>query len=196
MSTSIKQDGSYLNGQLLVAMPNIGDPRFEKAVIFICAHDKNGAMGIMINHKLPDVKLETLLEDLDVAATIKLPHCLSTLPVLLGGPVQNSRGFLVHSNDFCRPDTIKVSDDIYVTGTIDALLALENIEIPQNILFALGYAGWEAGQLEQEVKENVWLNVPASPNLIFHDHDLVIWEEALKTISLSAGSLSTLTGHA
>jgi putative transcriptional regulator len=196
MTTPLKIENNFLNGQLLMAMPTMRDPRFEKAVIFICAHDERGAMGIAINHILPEIKLGTLLEDLEIKSDITLPNQIATMPVYRGGPVETARGFLVHSHDFVQADTIKVNDDIHVTGTVDALMALKEDNMPENILFALGYAGWDAGQLEQEVKDNAWLTLPATPELIFEQKPNDIWQNALNRLGITEEKLSFLSGNA
>lgn len=196
MGSAFKIDNHFLQGQLLLAMPGINDPRFEKAVIFVCAHDARGAMGIAINHTLPDIELGNLLKDLEIKSNITLPKSIATMPVLRGGPVETARGFLIHTNDFVEADTIKASKDIHVTGTVDALVSLEDGKMPQHILFALGYAGWEEGQLEREVKDNAWLTIPATPDLIFNEDTDDIWNKALNSIGITADKLSHLSGRA
>ncbi len=188
--------GPYLNGQLLLAMPTIGDQRFERAAIYVCAHDKNGALGIVINHVIDDLKFGTLLKDLDVQSDITLPKRFENLPVMRGGPVDTARGFLIHSKDFKQTDTIEVQKDIFVTGTIDALLRLEKNDVPQNALFALGYAGWQAGQLDQEMKKNAWLSLPATTALVFDEKTENIWDTALSEIGVTPAQLNAFSGHA
>lgn len=186
----------YLNGQILLAMPSIGDPRFNKAAIYVCAHDEKGAMGIVINNIMKGLEFGSLLKDLEIESNITLPTRLQHLPVLCGGPVETARGFLIHSDDFKQPDTIEVQNDIFVTGTIDALLALSEGEAPKNMIFALGYAGWGAGQLEQEVRDNAWITLPATPSLIFNEKHGNIWDQGLSTIGITSAQLSHLTGNA
>lgn len=189
-------DKNFLDGQILLAMPTIGDPRFNKAAVFICAHDEKGAMGIVINHVLPGLEFGSLLKDLEIQSNIQLPQRLNHLPVLCGGPVETARGFLIHSEDFKQPDTIAVKPDIFVTGTIDALMALGTNNAPKNMIFALGYAGWTAGQLEREVKENAWLTLPATPSLIFNEKTGNIWDQGLSALGINPAQLSHLTGRA
>lgn len=191
-----KQDDHYLNGQILLAMPSMGDPRFNKAAIFVCAHDEKGAMGIVINHVLPGLEFGSLLKDLEIESNITLPMRLNHLPVLCGGPVETARGFLIHSRDFKQPDTIEVNNDIFVTGTIDALLALTEEEAPKNMIFALGYAGWGAGQLEKEIIDNAWLTLPATAALIFNEKTGNIWDQGLSTLGVDASKLAHLPGNA
>lgn len=191
-----KNDKNYLNGQILLAMPSMGDPRFYKAAIYVCAHDEKGAMGIVINHVLAGLEFGSLLKDLEIEANITLPKRLQHLPVLCGGPVETARGFLIHSNDFKQPDTIKVQDNIFVTGTIDALMALTEDQAPKSMIFALGYAGWGAGQLEKEMRENVWLTLPATPSLIFSENIGNIWDQGLSTIGVTPAQLTSSMGNA
>lgn len=197
MTETLSQTQSgYLNGQLLLAMPGIGDPRFDKAVIYLCAHDDKGAMGIVINDIMKGLEFGTLLTDLEIESNITLPQRLQHLPVLCGGPVETARGFLIHSGDFKQPGTIEVQDDIFVTGTIDALLALNDDSAPENAIFALGYAGWTAGQLEQELKHNAWLTLPATPSLVFSEKTGHIWDKSLAALGISASQLSNMSGRA
>ncbi len=186
----------YLNGQLLLAMPAMSDPRFHRSAIYICAHDEKGAMGIVINHAFDGLEFGSLLKDLDIKSDITLPDRLQHLPVLCGGPVDTARGFLIHSQDFEEPETIKVQPDIHVTGTIDALLKFSENKAPKNIIFALGYAGWVAGQLEQEVRNNSWLTLPATPALVFNKKTNSIWSEALSALGVNPAQLSSFTGRA
>lgn len=188
--------GHYLNGHILLAMPAIGDPRFHRSAIYVCAHDEKGAMGIVINNVIPNLEFGNLLKDLDIKSDINIPKQLNNLPILHGGPVETTRGFLIHSNDFEQEDTVKVQKDIHVTGTIDALIALSEAQMPEHLIFALGYAGWSAGQLEQEVRDNAWLTLPATTDLIFNPEISDIWNLGLKTIGVSADKLSSLTGSA
>lgn len=191
-----RADTGYMDGQLLLAMPAIGDPRFQKAAVFVCAHDEKGAMGIVINNVMQGLEFGSLLKDLEIESNITLPQRLSHLPVLCGGPVETARGFLIHSQDFTQPDTIKVQPDIFVTGTIDALAALDDQSAPQNMIFALGYAGWGAGQLEQEIMQNAWLTLPATPDLVFSEKTGHIWDNGLEKLGVSALQLSQFSGRA
>lgn len=191
-----QQDSTYLNGQLLLAMPTMGDPRFTKAAIYVCAHDEKGAMGIVVNHVLPGLEFGSLLKDLEIESDITLPQRLHHLPVLCGGPVETARGFLIHSDDFKQPDTIKVQPDIHVTGTIDAISALNDENAPKNMIFALGYAGWGPGQLEQEVRDNAWLTLPATPSLVFCENSGNIWDQGLSALGITPSQLSHITGQA
>jgi putative transcriptional regulator len=187
---------SYFSGQLLLSMPHMSDPRFHKAAILVCAHDKKGAMGIVINHALPDLEFGKLLQDLDIKSDIQLPTPLSKLPVMCGGPVEIARGFLVHSDDFKQDDTISIDENINVTGTIDAIEAVAKGSAPEQMIFALGYAGWAAGQIEDEIKENAWMMVPASSHLIFETSPEEIWAAGMLQIGINPALLSDQIGQA
>jgi putative transcriptional regulator len=190
------KQSNYLNGQILLAMPTINDPRFDHAAIYICAHDENGAMGIVINHIFPGLEFGSLLKDLEIQSDIKLPQTLSHLPVLCGGPIETARGFLIHSSDFKQPDTIKVQSDIFVTGTVDALMALGKQTPPEKMIFALGYAGWQPGQLESEMRDNVWMSLEATSALVFEQNVQTIWKQGFQTLGINPSQLSSLTGSA
>lgn len=193
---SEKGSDEFLKGNLLVAMPALGDPRFYKSVIFVCAHDENGAMGIVVNHLLPNVNF------IDIIQKIQLPHGRNhvleklDIPVLGGGPVETARGFLLHSADFQQPDTVKVNDDFCVTGTVNALKAIAEGNGPEKVLFALGCAGWSAGQLDSEMQQNSWITVRADQEIVFETpiHDK--WEESMKKIGIHPSMLSSVSGTA
>lgn len=179
--------------KLLVAMPGMtGDRFFDRSVLYICAHSDAGAMGIVLNQRLPDVTFREL------ATQLKLPMS-STIqdPVIhFGGPVDTSRGFVLHSDDFMRPDTVRLDDHLCLTATIDILHALSQGQGPKKSLFALGYAGWDAGQLEEEMQNNAWLVLPQDNGIIF-DKDIVRkWEKLLMQSGITPAFLSTEAGHA
>jgi len=183
----------YLTGRLLLAMPAMGDPRFHKAVIFMCAHDANGAMGLVINHTLPGVDLSQLLEQLNLKPE---EHKAPEAPVMSGGPVETARGFVLHSNDFKQADTIRIDDNFSVTGTIDALKAIASGDGPDRMLFILGYAGWSPGQLDREIKQNAWLVADPDPELIFISSPDEKWNMAIRKLGFDPGMLSGEAGRA
>jgi putative transcriptional regulator len=185
-----------LTGKLLLAMPSMGDTRFQKAVIYLCAHDANGAMGLVINHKVPGIDLGQLLSQLNIAPAGKPGAEPDKIPVLSGGPVESARGFVLHSNDFQQADTIKIDDHVSVTGTIDALKAIAGGQGPENMLFLLGYAGWSPGQLDKEIQENAWLIAEADPRLVFDADSAQKWEKAVAAIGIDPAMLSGAAGHA
>lgn len=190
---TLHEDGESLAGRLLIAMPGIEDPRFERAVIYVCAHGEEHAMGITLNRPL-EITLPDLLTRLGVKTDIVLPE----QPVLFGGPVERERGFVLHTDDYVSPEgTLEISGGVALTATRDVLEAMgSQARRPRRSLLALGYAGWGAGQLEQELKQNVWLTCEPDETLLFgddHDHK---WAAALAKIGVSAGSLSSLSGRA
>lgn len=189
------ENSPYLTGKLLLAMPTMGDPRFHKAVIFMCAHDENGAMGLVINHVLPGVEFPQLLEQLGIASDINV-NFSSSVPVMAGGPVESARGFLLHSGDYKRKDTVTIDDAYGVTGTIEALREIARGQGPGKLLFILGYAGWGAGQLDREIQDNSWLVVDADPAIIFHAQADEKWKLAVGKLGIDPAMLSGEAGRA
>ncbi len=190
----------YLDGQLLVAMPGMMDERFHRSVIYVCAHSAEGAMGIVVNRPAPDLSLPDLLVQLDIIGkddAIRLPQRVERMQVLMGGPVETSRGFVLHTPDFfLEQSTLPIDDGICLTATIDILRAIAGGTGPNNALLALGYAGWSAGQLESEIQNNGWLNCPAAPDLIFDAPLDQRYDQAMKLIGIDPRMLSSNAGHA
>ncbi len=187
-------DFDSLTGRLLVAMPGIGDPRFEHAVILICAHGHDHAMGLRIDKPAPLVDLKAVLAKLDVPA----PQTTIGQPVLIGGPVQRERGFVLHTDDWMGDgDSIAFGEGLAMTGTREALLAMtDGVAGPRRSTLLMGYAGWGEGQLEDELGENVWLTADADLDVIFDtDHDTK-WSRALAGLGVDAGMLSGQSGRA
>tara|TARA_Y100001001_G_scaffold132491_1_gene132397 strand:- start:342 stop:950 length:609 start_codon:yes stop_codon:yes gene_type:complete len=180
-----------LMGKLLIAMPDMGDQRFDRAVILICAHDKDGAMGIVLNHALEQVDTQALFKELDIDADAG-----ASLPVFQGGPVEPSRGFMLHSADYAQKDTVPLSDGLCVTGTTDVIRAVAKGQGPKQSLFALGYAGWSAGQLEAEIQENAWLITESDADMIFNTPRMELWGKCLKQLGIDPLMLASHTGHA
>lgn len=186
------QDVQYLTGQLLIAMPGMADPRFQRSVIYLCAHNAEGAMGLVINRLFSSIDFGDLLEQLE----IRLPRQPEDMRVHYGGPVESGRGFVLHSVDFVREGTMLVDDDIALTATIDILRAIAEGRGPRQSLLALGYSGWGPGQLDAEIQANGWLNAPCDEDLLF-DRDLdTKWERAIATLGVSLSMLSGEAGHA
>jgi putative transcriptional regulator len=190
----------FLDGQLLVAMPGMADERFARSVIYLCAHSADGAMGIILNRPASVRNFPELLEQLRVIDSderIKLPSAAKDIQVLFGGPVQTDRGFVLHSADFhIRNSTLTIDEGVSLTATIDILRAIAVGEGPDRALLALGYAGWGAGQLENEIQLNGWLHCPADPAIVF-DRDLdTKYSRALRSIGIDLASLSVTAGHA
>lgn len=185
-----------LAGKILLAMPNMDDPRFHRSAIVICAHDENGAMGLVINHPLPGLSFAAMLDELNIPKDAARVADLSDIPVFGGGPVENARGFILHSLDFKIGDTIVIADDIGVTGTVDALRAVAAGEGPQKMIFVLGYSGWTAGQLEKEIQDNVWLVADLDQNLLFTVPLEAKWAYGIKTLGVDLAMLSGDVGRA
>jgi putative transcriptional regulator len=190
----------YLDGQLLIAMPVMGDPRFERSVIYLCAHSAEGAMGIMVNRPAGSIDFPELLVQLNIikkAEQIKLPENAESMKVLRGGPVDTGRGFVLHSSDFHIANaTLPIDDNICLTATVDILKAIAKGRGPKHAILALGYAGWAPGQLETEIQDNGWLHCDADPDLIFGDDVGEKYARALRKIGIDPGMLSNEAGHA
>jgi putative transcriptional regulator len=193
------QQRRFLDGQMLVAMPGMLDSRFARSVIYLCAHSEDGAMGIVVNQPAQIRNFPDLLVQLQVIAPeerISLPRATKEIQVLQGGPVQTDRGFVLHSADFFIDNsTLPIDDGVSLTATIDILRAIAVGEGPNQAILALGYAGWEAGQLETEIQHNGWLNCPADPALLF-DRDLESkYTRALRSMGIDLARLSSGAGH-
>lgn len=181
-----------LTNQFLIAMPGLKDPNFHQTVTYICAHNDDGAMGIVINRPL-----ELALGD--VLAQMDLQPCsdeIGRIPIYQGGPVQTDRGFVLHYPDTEWSSSINVSDEIGVTTSRDILQAIAEGRGPEKSLIALGYAGWAAGQLEQEMKENAWLSGPADAGIIFKTPSQQRWDCAARLLGIDLQRLSPDVGHA
>ncbi len=192
---NIKQDGSesgYLTGQLLIAMPNMRDPRFEKTVIYMCVHNAEGAVGLVVNRQIDSITFPDLLRQLNIESSDTPPD----LPIHFGGPVETGRGFVLHSTDYGQAGTIMVGDLIGLTATVDILKDMAAHRGPRNSLLALGYAGWGPGQLDGEIQQNAWLNVPADEGLIFDSEIDTKWSRAIAKIGIDLSLLSGDAGHA
>ena len=190
----------FLDGQLLVAMPTMGDERFARTVIYLCAHSTEGAMGIVVNKPAADLNFPDLLVQLDIipdGERIRLPQRVGRMPVLMGGPVETSRGFVLHSPDFfIDQSTLPIDEGVCLTATVDILRAIAKGEGPANAVLALGYAGWSEGQLEKEIQANGWLNCPADPEIIFHSTLDSKYDLALRRFGIDPAMLSSDAGHA
>jgi putative transcriptional regulator len=190
----------YLDGQMLIAMPTMGDDRFARTLVYICAHSSEGAMGIIVNQPAPHISFADLLVKLDVIPAsdlIKLPSSAGGVKVLKGGPVETERGFVLHSSDFfIENSTLTIDDDICLTATLDILKAIAVGRGPANAVLALGYAGWAPGQLENEIHQNGWLHCAADADLVFGRDNETKYVKALKKIGIDLGMLSSEAGHA
>ena len=198
LHTSTHIDPNLLSGDspfrhsLLVAMPGLQDGLFTRSVVYVCAHSDAGAMGIVVNQRLPDVGFGDLLSQLKLPQSTLLAEPL----VHFGGPVETGRGFVLHSTDFIREDTVRITDTLCITGTVDILQAIAEGRGPHRSIFALGYAGWSAGQLESEIQTNSWLTIPADDELIFGTPIDEKWGTALSRLGIDPHALSASAGHA
>ena len=193
----IAQSG-FLDDQFLIAMPGMQDENFARAVIYVCAHSEEGAMGIVINRvqplRFPDLLVQ--LGVVDEKQAIRLPQPARDLLVRNGGPVDRSRGYVLHSDDYIVDSSLPVSEDICLTATIDILRAISRGNGPRHALMALGYAGWGAGQLEREIVDNGWLTCPASQDMLFDGDIDRKYERLLASLGIDMAHLSPTAGHA
>lgn len=186
---------AYLSGQVLIALPAIGDPRFERAVVLVCAHDAEHAMGLVLNRKINGLALGAVLEKLSIAC----PEARREEAVLLGGPVQPERGFVLHTPDYRSGDgaTMEAGPGFACTPTREALEAISrNDGSPRRARLALGYAGWGAGQLEGEIRRNIWLTCPADEALVFGVREEDLWAAALGRLGVDPSFLTAEAGEA
>ena len=181
-----------LTGQLLIAMPGMEDPRFAQSVVFLCTHTAEGAMGLVLNRPLAAPSFSDLLKQLDIEPvppqrTIRLYH---------GGPVENARGFVLHTTDWTGEGSLRVDDGLALTASLDVLKAIAGGGGPRESLLALGYAGWSAGQLDNEMRQNAWLTAPADPDLLFDAEHETKWRRALAKLHIDPAHLASGAGHA
>lgn len=188
---SLSADSS-LAGQLLVAMPQMADPRFARSVVYLCAHSADGAMGLVVNRLIDSLTFHNLLEQIGVEQAREADD----MPIHFGGPVESSRGFVLHTSDYVQDSTLMIEDDIALTATIDVLKAIARGQGPERRVLALGYAGWGAGQLDAEIQANGWLLVPADLDLVFGDDNEGKWQRAIAKIGIDLTLLSSEAGHA
>lgn len=181
-----------LEGQLLAAMPGITDPRFEKAVILVCAHSKEGAMGLVINKPLDTVTFSDLLKQLKLNTEI----VNDTTKIYFGGPVETTRGFILHTSDYHTDATLKINDTFSLTANLDVVKSIALGTGPNASILALGYAGWAPGQLDEELQNNGWLTIPATQELVFSVKDISKWGQAGAAIGIDISSLSIESGRA
>lgn len=189
----IAADPRFLDGQLLIAMPGMGDKRFQRAVIFLCAHSADGAMGLIVNKPAPELKFSDLLKQLKIKAGADLPETR----VHFGGPVEHGRGFVLHTAEYAVTGaSLKVNADFSMTATVDVLQDIAKGAGPARSILALGYSGWGPGQLEGEIQANGWLVAPADQDLVFGSRDAEKWEGALRSIAIDPRLLSAEGGRA
>src|SRR5262245_6672309 len=196
MATShdrVNEGESFLEGKLLIAMPGMADERFTQTVIYMCAHSSKGAMGIVINKPIPGLSFAELMKQLQ----IETKPVVSDLPILYGGPVETGRGFVLHSGDYEGSDsTLPVSEEISLTATLDILRAIAEGRGPKQALFALGYAGWGAGQGENEFQFNGWLHCNVDPAIVFGTDPHAKWSTPLARLGIGPSGLVADAGRA
>lgn len=189
-----------LKGQFLVSTPDMGDERFAETVVYLIAHGDDGAMGLVVNQPMPDMHLSDVLAEIDLrdeTESIRVPDRLLAQDVLKGGPVDSSRGFVLHTSDYFRDgNSFAVDGDICLTATLDVLRAMAEGIGPRCSLLALGYCGWNAGQLEDELRQNGWLTADSSDELLFSVPARKKYEAALAAIGVTRATLSPTSGNA
>jgi putative transcriptional regulator len=195
------ESGGYLDGQFLIAMPCMSDRRFARAVIYMCAHSTQGAMGLIVNQRAPHISFPELLEKLSIgtqpeSGAIIAPELID-MDVHVGGPVDRGLGFVLHSSDYFAADsTLPINDDVSLTATVEILRAIAGGTGPHRAILALGYAGWRPGQLEDEIQAHGWLHCPADLDLLFDRNLDQKYERALSKIGINPSHLVNEAGHA
>lgn len=182
----------YLAGHLLIAMPQMRDPRFARTVVYLCAHNADGAMGIVVNRLFDGLSFSDLMEQLDIPTRAECDQ----IRVHFGGPVEGGRGFVLHSDDYLHETSINVAPGVALTATVDVLKAIADGGGPSRALLALGYAGWSAGQLDSEILDNAWLHAPADDSLLFGTDLDGKWQAAIQKVGIDFTALSHDAGHA
>lgn len=182
----------FLTGQLLIAMPAMADPRFSQSIIYLCAHTTEGAMGLVLNRPIVKPTFDELLRQLQVAPTPSARQ----VKLCAGGPVDNGRGFVLHTSDWTGEGSLKVNEALALTASLDVLKVIAGGGGPRECVLALGYAGWGPGQLDKEIQENAWLSVPADEPLLFDDDHDTKWRRAFAKLHIDPLLLSDVAGHA
>ena len=180
-----------LAGQLLIAMPQMEDPRFVRSVIFLCAHNPEGAMGLVVNKVVTEPSIEDVLSQLGLTVAP-----FAGTPIHFGGPVESGRGFVLHSSDYTEEATLVVGKRIGLTATLEILRAIGRGEGPRRHILALGYSGWGPGQLDAEIRANGWLHVAADDDLVFDARPEDKWQRAMAKLGANPSALSGDAGHA
>jgi putative transcriptional regulator len=181
----------FLSGQLLLAMPGIGDPRFDRAVVAMCVHDEDGALGVGLGTLIPGITFHKLLNQLDID-----PGATPDVPIHHGGPVEPQRGFVLHSRDWGGQASIDVAGRWQLSGTLDVLKAIAEGRGPSRWVVALGYAGWTGGQLDEEMTRHGWFATPASDEIIYDCEVEQRWETAYRVAGVDSRLLATHSGTA
>jgi len=185
-----------LQHHFLIAMPALQDPLFKQAVVYICEYNDEGAMGIIINKPLENLKVDGVLQKLKIDPEPRDPAIRLDKPVFIGGPLAEDRGFILHSPPDCFASSIRISDDTVITTSRDVLETIGTAKQPADVIVALGYSSWEKGQLEQEILDNAWLTAPADASILFHTPISERWREAAKLIGIDIHNMPSEAGHA
>ena len=181
-----------LAGQLLVATPQMTDPRFQHRALFICQHNETAAMGLIINQPSPDITISNLSDQLN----LDHPRFDPQSPIYIGGPVEPQRGYILHTDDQMMPQSLHVTDDICLSMHVDMIAEITRGLGPLHAKIMLGYAGWKAGQLEEEMRQSMWIHFPAKSEMLFNTDDKKIWQQCYEIMGINAGSLSPQSGTA
>jgi putative transcriptional regulator len=187
-----KQQQDFLTGKFLVAMPGMQDPRFEDTILYVCGHDATGAMGLVVNKLIDSISFRSLLDQLDIEIEGQIP----IVPVHFGGPIEMGRGFVLHTTDYKNDSSVKITDDVTLTATIDILKDIARNKGPKYYLMALGYTGWSPGQLEAEIKKNGWLEIDGDVEILFKVPMESKRSKALVKLGIDPAMLSDVSGHA
>ena len=182
----------YMTGQLLIAMPSMRDPRFARTIVYVCAHNADGAMGLVVNRLIGSLTFPDLLTQLGIDGS----DVSDEIRVHFGGPVETGRGFVLHSSEYMQEGTLQVDRQLALTATIDILRDIADGRGPARSLLALGYAGWGPGQLDSEIQANGWLHVDSDDTLLFGDDLDAKWEKAIQKLGFDLSMLSGDAGHA
>ena len=182
----------YLTGKCLISTPSLDDSNFERSVVYICSHNANGAMGFVVNKKIKEFSFSDLANQLPIVTN----QPIMPMDLYRGGPMDKVRGFVLHSTDYAKGDSIVIGDGIAISASVDILTDIAYGNGPHNNLIALGYAGWGANQLEQEIINNSWLVAPADQELVFRTKDEEKWQKAIESIGVDITRLSEFAGRA
>ncbi|MCU5774562.1 YqgE/AlgH family protein [Erwiniaceae bacterium BAC15a-03b] len=185
-----------LQHHFLIAMPGLQDPLFKRSVVYICEHNDEGAMGLIVNKPMDNLTVDGILKKLKISPTLRDPEISLDKPVFSGGPLAEDRGFILHSAQRTFSSSIRVSDNTVITTSRDVLESIGTPEQPEQVLVALGYCAWEKDQLEDELLENAWLTTPANSNILFHTPIAERWREAAKSIGVDIHNITSEAGHA
>jgi len=198
VSSQKSTDKNYLKSQLLIAMPSLQDPYFKQSVTLICQHSSEGCFGLTIN-KPSNVTIDEVLKQLEIdskdKSSVEDNHSTILMPALRGGPVQVEQGFIIHDSDKSWANTVAINEQLSVTASQDILVDIAEGKGPDNYLLTLGCASWEAGQMEEEILNNSWLNCPIDQKIIFHMPFEDRWQGAADTLGIDMNAVSGFAGH-